>query len=842
MSLGTLIVMSTVGTVAAAGWGIRALSERRALSRIKDVTDRGVVRQMLVDRGAELKAQALKNYWDALGILGAHKGTIYFSTEVHFSQHKARIIQWYPDYLDNLMQRTLNSVFKAAELKAIEDPLKNMSLEGAMLANMELGNHYIFNLEMIQGERMPGDPMGNIIAAGTNLRPGNELYLQIITRPAPYRINNIGRYYLGNYKKSNAVPIKLTGAWRTVSRTLGPMWIISNAIYTLGTRNITVDTWRQSSDSRKMEIKLSSGTLFDTTIRILATGPDANRNLDALIAALATVGDKNSLEARIIKKPRPAALVDFITRRIEPAYNENYLSSPELAYFVHFPGKEVPYVHRLSSKKLPVPDSINTYASHDGAYRSGHIPFGYSTFRGTTAWLAFEDIKMLRQHAYVIGGTGSGKSTLLIALAVAILRHGGLTFFDVKGTTLHRLMSYISPVDRRRIIYVDLSSDEFFIPMNIMKSSLPPYDLANLIVDIFISVFGDKQIMARSQKVLRQSVLAVCTTDPDGTLMEVYRMFTDKSYRADRLNALSGLSRQGRYTEVYEYWRRLHNARKAAYDDPDAQAIINKLEKIMQSTRPRMMLSQKDNVLDWGRFMDEKAIVLINLDIGDNTPEIQRLFSTMLMTMIRQATFKRLKDGRHENDRPTHVTILDEFEVFAKDPEEFERLLAMARECGNGLILTHQAKSQLPQQIFDIIEDNTFSQIALNIGDASAPVISKMFPGFSPSDLTSFSCNPQDGLEGVCRMKKLSPEAFTFYVPQYWKLFKDYGGVKEVINALHQRDHVHISQCSANVEARYMAAEGGSGGEEDNQVWTGGAFGSSSAFPGAIDFEDPDGP
>jgi len=763
----------------------------------------------LVERNSELGAQALKNYWDSLGVLGRCEVPMHFSTEFHFSEHKAKMIQWYPRRLDNTMQRTLNAVHKAAELKPIKDPLTLDRFKGRSVKaiELELAKNYIFNIEMIRGEKMPGDPVTNIISAGTNLASGCEVIVQILTRPVSGRYIEKGKFYLNNYAKTHSEPLKLNSNLKMITEVFGPILTLGNAIYILGTKNIPAPKY-SNIDIKKMKDKINSGILFDTHIRIIAIASNdavAMSNLSTMASAFATISDGNSF---IVNKVKPTNkwIDNFCKRKIPPYVTENLLSSNELAYFVHFPDKRVPYVERLKSKKLPVPEEVLTYKTFWDAINDNAIPFGYSTFRGRTKWLAFRDVKMLRQHAYIIGGTGAGKSTMLISMALAVIKKAGLTFFDVKGTTLDRFIGYLNKSERERVVYVDLSSDDFFIPMNIMAVSMPPYDLANLIVDIFISAFGEKSIQARSQKVLRQAVLAVSVNDKNGTIMEVYRMFTDSNYRRRRLEDLERLYQQGKYTEVYEYWKKFVG-KKNAYDDPDAQPIINKLEKIMQSTRPRMMLSQRSNVLNWERFMNEKKIVLINLNIGTNTPEIQRLFATMLMTMIRQDTFKRLKDGRHENDRETHVTILDEFEEFAKDPVEFERLLAMARECGNGLILTHQAKSQLPDRIFDIIADNTFTQVAMNIGDASAPVISKMFPGFESQDMTSFTCDINEGLEGVCRMKKLSPEPFTFYTPLYWKLFKDYGKVTETINKLHTRDHVSIMQCFRDIEARYKTTK-----------------------------------
>src|SRR5690606_10642217 len=99
--------------------------------------------------------------------------------------------------------------------------------------------------------------------------------------------------------------------------------------------------------------------------------------------------------------------------------------------------------------------------------------------------------------------------------------------------------------------------------------------------------------------------------------------------------------------------------------------------------RPRYTLCQKKNSLDWRKLMDSKSIILVNLSMGQNEPEILTFFGTLFTSFISKATFSR--DDTHRDKRVPHFFIIDEFERFIHQAEDMQKFLEMARSYGLGL-------------------------------------------------------------------------------------------------------------------------------------------------------------
>jgi DNA helicase HerA-like ATPase len=503
---------------------------------------------------------------------------------------------------------------------------------------------------------------------------------------------------------------------------------------------------------------------------------------------------------KVNRHSHATAFIDAIhSRHCSVEVSNNLLSPAEMASFLHYPDASVAYVHRLRSKKMPVPEGILVFDSYDEAKAAGAIVFGYTAFRGKFKYVAFSDLKMLMQHCYIIGATGSGKTTLLQMLVLEIIDQCGVTFFDVKGDAVKKLMKFLPPKYEHRLNYVDLSDDDYYIPLNILKiPGLDIYDLATLLVTVFVTVFGEQSIQFKSQNTLRQALLGVLATDKEGSILEVYRMFTDENYLDLTIERLEKLDD---FPDVLAYWKKYKDM-KPTKRAGEHDAILNKLQLITQNKRPRYTLCQKQNALDMRKLIDSKALNLVNLDMGKNDAMIQRFFGTVITALLRKAFYSR--SDIPEEKRVPHVFILDEFEKFTKQDEDFKDLLALVRSYGGGLILTHQSVEQLTQSMLALITDNTFTQIALNVGDGSGRAVANMFPGFVSDDLTSLVPH-----QAVGRLKKLNPQPFTFETLDFTKIYTDFGEdyVTEMIRRTHKLRYRPLYAIKDEINQRYALTE-----------------------------------
>ena len=791
--------------------------------------------QVLIEKDAEFKPSQYNNFFDSLYTLyDASSPNKWVSVEFWATTKGIGLYTWLSGGVSReFMQSNINSVHPAAEIVSVEDDYAKLGRhygKDVACATLELDGHYLFNLVQSDGERAGADVMASLCASMQNLGDREEVSVQFLLRPVHYKALNVAQAHYDLYRKHGKRPHKL----HYPNARLTPYLEVPRAMIAAAKHALmgSAGAREHSSSLASIQRKLEAGVYFDLLIRIVTVSETfgrAGERLTSVVGAFAPTTDKNRFRPnrnyhdktylRIFKvRDRSRFLNEFESRRIHTYPIENYVTPAELATVLHFPSKDIPGVIRLRSKKMPVPDGIVTYDSVKQAWNDGAIVFGVSNFRGKRKYLAFKDIRMLMQHLYLIGATGSGKSYLLTFLALQIVRHAGLTFFDVKGDIVDFFLEHLPESEWGRVVYIDLHESEWFIPFNILRQpGMSVYNLATMIVGVFVKVFSAGSIKEHSQTILRQALIAVIATDPTGTLLEVYRMFTDEAYLDATIKKLEAL---GDYPDVLNYWRNTYKPMRPSARKSEASAILNKLQTITQNERPRYTLSQTDNMLKWRKLMDSKAIILVNLSMGQNEDEILNFFGTLFSTFISRATFSR--DDTREELRVPHVFILDEFERFTDQSSDMKKFLEMARSYGLGLVLAHQSVKQIPEDLLGMIEDNTFTQISLNIGTGSNQKIAKMFPGVDADDLINL-----DNYQGVGRFKKLHPAPFTFDSLDVCEHFESggYAKVKGLKDAYKQKHYRHLLTIKEEINKRYSLVAKNLVTEEEEPVIKGNASG-----------------
>ncbi|MBP1934874.1 type IV secretory system conjugative DNA transfer family protein [Ammoniphilus resinae] len=787
---------------------------RKALNK---ASEEGKHYQIYVEKEAEFKPSQYNNFFDSLYTIYDPKHRNRWVSFEFWGTHKGiGLYSWLSGGVSaDFMQSNINSVHPAAEIVPVEKDYAAFGKhygKDVSCATLELDSHYLFNLLQSDGERAGADVMASLCSSMQNLGDHEEVAVQFLLRPVHYKALNIVMAYYDLYKKYGKRPSKLHYPYAKYNPYLEvPKALIGAAKHTvLGSAGAKEHTQSLTPIQKKLE----AGVFFDLLIRIVTISDQwgkASDRLTSVISAFAPTTDKNRFRPyrsyfdktyfNLFKvQNRSKFLKDFESRRVHTYPIENYVTPAELATVLHFPSKDIPGVIRLRSKKIPVPDGVIKYDSVEEAWKDGAIVFGVSNFRGRKKYLAFKDIRMLMQHSYIIGATGSGKSYLLTFIALQISRHTGFTFFDVKGDIVDLLLEHLPESEWHRVVYIDLQEDEWFIPFNVLRQpGMTVYNLATMIVGVFVKVFSSGSIKEHSQTILRQALISVIATDPKGSLLEVYRMFTDENYLDATIKKLEA---NGEYPDVLNYWKNTYKPMKPSARKNEAGAILNKLQTITQNERPRYTLSQTDNILKWRRMMDQKAIILVNLSMGQNEDEILNFFGTLFTAFISKATFSR--DDTREENRVPHLFFLDEFERFVHQGAEMAKFLEMSRSYGLGLVLAHQSVKQIPEDLLGMIEDNTFSQITLNIGTGSNTKISKMFPGVHPEDLINL-----DNYQGFARFKKLHPAPFTFDSIDVRDHYQSIGHdkVKRFKDNYKRQNYKHLLAIKEEINERYSLVE-----------------------------------
>ena len=656
--------------------------------------------------------------------------------------------------------------------------------------------------------------IASLCASMQNLDDEEEVWTQFTLRPIPYRALVIANSHYEIYKKTGKRPSRIHypyAKWAGVMQT--PRALLGAVQYTLMGSAGSKD---HNTSLNSIQKKLEAGIYFDLEIRLVCSHSAFNKaraRLSTVISSFAPATGKNRFRAysdyreRYYKKHLKFLnrsevskfLKDYSLRRIHTYPIENYVTPAELATILHFPSKSIPGVIRLQAKKMPVPDGIWQYNTIEEAWSDQAIVFGRSNFRGRVKYLAFKDTKMLMQHVYCIGGTGSGKSWWLSFLGLQIIRHCGLTFFDVKGDVADELMAHLPKSEWHRVQYIDLQDIARFIPLNfLIQPGMSTYNLATMIVSVFLKLNSEGSIKEHSQSILRRALIAVISTNPEGSILEVYRMFTDEDYLDWTLNKMTEGTE---FPDVLSYWES-YKGMKIRARQAESKAILNKLEVITQNELPRYSMCQKTNLYNWRKMLDNKSIIIVNFALDKNENEIISFFGTLFTAFISKAVFSR--GDTVVDARVPHVAILDEFEMFLDQEADLQRFLEMARSYGLGLVLAHQSVEQIPPKLMGMIEDNTFTQISLLIGTSSAPKIKRMLPDVTEEDLTSMV-----QYTGYGRFKKIHPSPFTFDCLSMDDYFPSVGlsEVKKWKDAYKVKNYRHISEIKDDIEARYSTIQ-----------------------------------
>ena len=135
-------------------------------------------------------------------------------------------------------------------------------------------------------------------------------------------------------------------------------------------------------------------------------------------------------------------------------------------------------------------------------------------------------------HVYVIGKTGTGKSTLLENMALQDLERGnGFALIDPHGDLVGRIATRVPNSRRQDIIYLDTTdpTQPFgYNPLRHVREDRIALAASGM-MDVFKKMWPDAWGV-RMEHILR-NVLMALLEQPDATLHDVLRIFSDKQFR-----------------------------------------------------------------------------------------------------------------------------------------------------------------------------------------------------------------------------------------------------------------------------------------------------------------------
>ena len=304
--------------------------------------------------------------------------------------------------------------------------------------------------------------------------------------------------------------------------------------------------------------------------------------------------------------------------------------------------------------------------------------------------------KARHTHCYCIGTTGQGKSKFIESLLVADIRAGrgcGLVdpHTDLARDTLAHLLSkgyFRDPATLQRVIYFDPTRSDYVIPFNILKANLPPYTIAQQVIEAFRRTWPHALEEApRFTNIALATLLVLIETGQ--SLVEMPSVLINRDYRENLLQQVRDPQVVGFFRSRFDQW-----GREAAVM---IESVLNKVTAFTLNPYLRRCLGASENRLDFRAIMDEGKVLLV--DLGNCDGETRRLVGSLVVTGMEMAALSR-KDIAGSR-RPFYL-FLDEFQDFCANDGAAKTLAQILSECrkfGLHLHLAHQTLGQVQQRV-----------------------------------------------------------------------------------------------------------------------------------------------
>jgi type IV secretory pathway TraG/TraD family ATPase VirD4 len=329
-------------------------------------------------------------------------------------------------------------------------------------------------------------------------------------------------------------------------------------------------------------------------------------------------------------------------------------------------------------------------------------------------------------HLYVIGKTGTGKSTLLENMALQDLERGkGLALIDPHGDLVARIAARIPESRRDDVIYLDATdpSQPFgYNPLRHVREDRIALAASGM-MDVFKKMWPDAWGV-RMEHILR-NVLMALLEQPDATLHDVLRIFSDKEFR-------KSVGRSLRNETVRTFLLKEFDQFSFGYRADGTAPIQNKVGAFLADPLLDRILTSPEKDIRIRRIMDEGKVLLVNLAKGRIGEDSSALLGGLLVTAIGLAAYTRA--DMPEAQRRNFFVYVDEFQSFTT--LALASMLSELRKYRVGFTIAHQYMHQLEPDVRHAVLGNVGSMISFRVGAEDAPYLVREFhERFETADL-----------------------------------------------------------------------------------------------------------
>jgi len=467
---------------------------------------------------------------------------------------------------------------------------------------------------------------------------------------------------------------------------------------------------------------------FLTQIRVVAAASNkqqAELHLNNIASSFAQFASAefNTLKFNKIEEGDIDSFIrKYIFRKVNYQKSDNLFNSEEIASLFHLPNQyvETPNISWLRTKEAPPPSNLP---------KKGII-IGQSHYRGEERLVRIKEDDR-RRHIYTIGKTGVGKTTYMEKMIVQDIKNGkGVGVIDPHGDLIESILAKVPKERGKDVILVDPSDVERPMGINLLDWNKPEEKdfLVQEAISIFYKLFdptGQGFIGPQFEHWMRNAALTLMEQPDGGTLIEIPRLFTDKTFEK---NAVENIKSQA----VKAFWTKQMAQTSDYHKSEMLNYFVSKFGRFMTNDMMRNIMGQRKSAFNLREVMDSGKILLVNLSKGKMGEVNSNLIGMILVSKLQMAAMSRADVP--ENKRTDFYLYVDEFQNFATD--SFAEILSEARKYHLNLTIANQYVAQLEEEIRDAVFGNVGTLTCFRIGAQDAEFVGKEFePTFSENDL-----------------------------------------------------------------------------------------------------------
>jgi hypothetical protein len=309
---------------------------------------------------------------------------------------------------------------------------------------------------------------------------------------------------------------------------------------------------------------------------------------------------------------------------------------------------------------------------------------------------------------------------MALNMAISDLRAGaGLCFLDPHGDTVEQLLQYVPRNRSNQVVYLCPADEEFPPALNFLepRASQPNHLVVSEFVSSIRHLWADSW-GPQSEFILSNAVAAVMDV-PGATLLEVYRMLLDPTFRSKVVKKVENPMVKLFWTQAFSKWPPNFQATATA-------PLLNKIGAFLTNPALLNTVAQSRSRLNLQEVMDTGSIIFVNLATGRVGEDQARLFGSLFITHLYLTALAR--QSQPEDQRRDFYLYLEEAENFTTDA--LPSMLAQARKFRLNLTLSYQFLDQMKDRTRSAVLGTTGTLIVFRVGNDSEELEKELRPQF----------------------------------------------------------------------------------------------------------------